>query len=48
MTKYILFEFSEWEDGEPFYSKKGLLLYLVKKWKEVNDGDNRGSQSEPE
>lgn len=47
-TKYILFEFSEWEDGELFYSKKELLLYLVEKWKEVNGGDSGGSQSKPE
>lgn len=48
ITKYILFEDSEWEDGEPFFSKRELLLYLVERWKEVNDGDDRGGQSEPE
>ena len=48
ITKYILFEFSEREDGEPFYSKKELLLYLVERWKEVNGGDSGGGKSEPE
>lgn len=48
ITKYILFEDSEWEDGEPFFSKRELLLYLVEKWKEVNGGDNGGGQSKPE
>lgn len=48
ITKYIIFEFSEREDGEPFYNKKELLLYLVRKWKEVNDGDSGGGESKPE
>lgn len=39
-TKYILFEENEWEDGEPFYSKKALLLFLVEKWKEVAGHDD--------
>ncbi len=42
ITKYILFEENERKDGEPFYSKKELLLYLVEKWKEVNGSDDRG------
>lgn len=48
ITKYILFEDTEWRDGEPFFSKRELLLYLVEKWKEVNGGDDRGGQSKPD
>lgn len=48
ITKYIIFEFNEWEDGELFFSKRELLLYLVEKWKEVNGGDSGGSEREPE
>lgn len=48
ITKYILWEFNEWKDGEVFYSKVKLLLYLVEKYKEVNGGDSGRGQDEPE
>lgn len=37
ITKMIIWEDHPNRDGEVFYSKVKLLMFLAEKWKEVND-----------
>ena len=39
---------NEFEDGEKFYSKVKMLLWLVERYKEVNGSDSGSGQGESE
>ena len=48
ITMYIVWETNEFEDGEKFYSKVKMLLWLVERYKEVNGSDSGSGQGESE
>jgi len=48
VTMYIVWETNEYQDGEKFYSKVKMLLWLVERYKEVVGNDSGASQGKPE
>lgn len=48
VTKYILWEYDERKDGEVFYSKIKLLLFLAERYKEVGGGDRERCKGKPD